>query len=138
MTKTEMNELMAMIRSKRTTPEMLVHGLLKGKKVQHVMWPDWIDGHPDVWIRPLEFASRETVVFVNGCYWHGCPRHFRLPKTNRGFWARKIRRNIERQRSVARRLRSRGYSVRTLWEHDLVGRGVDNGRVSRRVMSVVK
>lgn len=113
MTKKQRSEHMARIRSRRTTPEMLLHGMLKGRRVRHQMWPDWLHGHPDVWIEP------NIVVFVNGCFWHGCPRHWRCPKTNRKFWAEKIRRNAARQRSVIRKLRKDGWSVRVVWEHDI-------------------
>lgn len=118
LTKAARSALMARIRSKRTTPEMLLHGMLKGRKVRHQMWPDWLHGRPDVWIEP------NIVVFVNGCFWHGCPRHWRAPKTNARFWREKIAKNGRRQRSVARRLRRDGWSVRVVWEHDLkAGRG---------------
>jgi len=82
------------------------------------MWPEMF-GNPDVYVRDLNM-----VVFVNGCFWHGCGRHFRLPKTNRGFWRRKIKRNVERQGGVIRELKRMGFVVVVLWEHDMgiVGR----------------
>jgi DNA mismatch endonuclease (patch repair protein) len=118
MTREQRSAHMARIRGRRTTPEMLLHGRLKGKRVRHKMWPDWLHGHPDVVI--YGEGVRDTVVFVNGCFWHGCPRHFRCPKTNRKFWAEKIRRNGARHRAVVRKLRGCGYRVFTLWEHDIM------------------
>lgn len=104
---------MSKIRSKRTKPEMIVHNHLKGNKMRHKMWPK-MTGNPDVFIPGINM-----VIFINGCFWHGCKRHFRLPKTNKRFWANKINNNIKRQRKVIRILRKRGFNVLVIWEHDL-------------------
>ncbi len=105
---------MAKIRSKRTKPELRVHGHLKGNHVRHHMWPImW--GSPDVLVHP------NTIVFVNGCFWHGCPKHFRTPKTNSLFWAGKIRKNRVRQDRVVACYKYSGYKVVVVWEHDLKG-----------------
>jgi DNA mismatch endonuclease (patch repair protein) len=106
---------MSKIRSRRTRPEMVFHGILKGGKVKHRMWPD-LPGRPDCLIFP------RTAVFVNGCFWHGCPKHFRCPKTNRVFWALKIKRNARRQKEVFYKLRKEGWMVVVIWEHDLKGK----------------
>lgn len=58
-------------------------------------------------------------MFVDGCYWHGCPRCFRAPGENAGYWAEKIARNRNRDRSVRRSLRLKGWSVLSFWEHAL-------------------
>lgn len=112
-TKKKRSEIMSRIRSKRTRPEMTLHGHLKAAKVRHAMWPDWLLGHPDIAI------GLKCVVFVHGCFWHGCPEHFRLPKTNRSFWREKIRRNRERHAVAERRLKRLGWKVAVVWEHDL-------------------
>lgn len=103
---------MSKIKSKRTRPEMVFHNILKGNKVRHKMWPDMY-GHPDVLIYPY------TLVFVNGCFWHGCKRHFRMPQSNTSFWKNKIRNNAKRQRKVINDYRKNGYRVIVVWEHDL-------------------
>lgn len=111
---------MAGIRSKWTGPETLVHGWLKGRRVRHTMHPN-LDGHPDVLIHGVD-GRPGVIVFINGCFWHGCPEHFRPPKTRTRFWVDKIDRNRQRQREVVREL-SRRYEgvceVAVLWEHDL-------------------
>jgi DNA mismatch endonuclease (patch repair protein) len=58
-------------------------------------------------------------VFVDGCFWHGCPRHGTLPKGNARFWREKIARNREREREVDRELRRRGWRVLRIREHEL-------------------
>ena len=68
-------------------------------------------------VRPDFVFRRERVaVFVDGCYWHGCPVHYRRPKGNRKFWDAKILRNQTRDRLVTRELRRGGWKVLRLWE----------------------
>ena len=65
-----------------------------------------IPGRPD-----FAFRKQKVAVFVDGCFWHGCPRCFRLPKQNRAFWKAKIEGNRRRDRSVNGRLRRLGWKV---------------------------
>jgi DNA mismatch endonuclease, patch repair protein len=65
-----------------------------------------IPGRPD-----FSFRKQEVAVFVDGCFWHGCPRCFRLPKQNGTFWKAKIEGNRRRDRSVNTRLRRLGWKV---------------------------
>jgi len=71
-------------------------------------------GKPD-----FVFREHRVALFVDGCFWHGCPRHGTQPKTNAGFWSEKIRRNIARDRLVNRTLRKAGWRVVRVWEHEL-------------------
>ena len=71
-------------------------------------------------VRPdFVFRSRRLVVFVDGCFWHGCPLHGTKPKGNAAFWRAKFRRNQERDRRDTRNLRRAGWKVVRLWEHAL-------------------
>jgi DNA mismatch endonuclease (patch repair protein) len=65
-----------------------------------------IPGRPD-----FSFRKQKVAVFVDGCFWHGCPRCFRLPRQNRAFWKAKIEGNRKRDRSVNERLRRLGWKV---------------------------
>ena len=68
-------------------------------------------------VRPdFVFRQERVVVFVDGCFWHGCPRHVTRPKQNRKFWDEKIARNQKRDRLVTRELRKAGWTVLRLWE----------------------
>ena len=117
--KEKRSKIMASIRSKRTKPEMLVHGLLKGRRIKHRMWPD-LPGHPDVEIAPGSWSrGRMIIVFVNGCFWHGCKKHYREPRTNAQFWRSKIGRNVVRQNESVMALTMLGYEVAIAWEHEL-------------------
>lgn len=62
------------------------------------------------------FRAERVAVFVDGCFWHGCPRHGRMPQDNRPFWQAKISRNQERDKHVSRALRAAGWHVLRIWE----------------------
>jgi len=78
--------------------------------------------------QPAEYSearpSREArlVVFVDGCFWHACPKHSTTPATNRPFWKKKLAANQFRDRQVNRTLRKNGWRVIRIWEHDLAKR----------------
>jgi len=107
------SEVMSKIRSKWTTPERTVHNYLKGRKIRHKMHPA-ISGSPDITIDDSGIA-----VFVHGCFWHGCPKCYRKPKTNRKFWSTKMENNAKRHRRNVSRLQKDGWSVVTIWEHEI-------------------
>ena len=65
------------------------------------------------------FARQRVVVFVDGCFWHGCPKCYRRPKSNRKFWDAKFTRNRARDVQVTKALRRAGWKVVRVWEHRL-------------------
>ena len=67
----------------------------------------------------LVFARHKMVVFIDGCFWHGCPKCYKPPKSNRKFWVNKISSNIKRDRKVSRTLRAQGWAVLRVWECSL-------------------
>jgi DNA mismatch endonuclease, patch repair protein len=71
-------------------------------------------GRPD-----FTFRKERLVVFVDGCFWHRCPRHCQMPAQNAEFWAKKLAKNRARDRRVNAELRTRGWCVVRIWEHDL-------------------
>ena len=77
------------------------------------------------------FRRERVAVFVDGCFWHGCPRHGTMPAGNRAFWQAKLARNAERDRAVTRALRKAGWKVLRIWEHDLAAKHWP--RTARRV-----
>ncbi|MGC4109826.1 MAG: very short patch repair endonuclease [Nocardioides sp.] len=66
----------------------------------------------------LTFARQKLAVFVDGCFWHGCPEHATLPKRNSTWWKMKLQRNCERDRETDRHLITLGWRVLRVWEHE--------------------
>ncbi len=66
----------------------------------------------------ITFVTARVVVFVDGCFWHGCPRHATSPKHNGEWWAAKLARNVERDRETDATLAAAGWSVVRIWEHE--------------------
>jgi len=71
-------------------------------------------------------------VFVDGCFWHGCPKHATWPKNRAAFWLKKLLGNKARDRHVNRALRGRGWKVVRVWEHEL--RRKDEPNLLRRLI----
>jgi DNA mismatch endonuclease, patch repair protein len=72
-------------------------------------------------VRPdFVFRAQRVAVFVDGCFWHGCPRHATRPRQNRAFWDAKLARNKARDRAVTRGLKRAGWTVLRIWECALV------------------
>lgn len=88
-------------------------------------------GKPD-----FTFRRQRVVVFVDGCFWHGCPRHFNMPANNQAFWERKLTANKERDRLVTQTLRKQGWRVIRVWEHDLSANGLLASRLSRIIKTL--
>ncbi|WP_425842697.1 very short patch repair endonuclease [Agrococcus sp. TSP3-2-1] len=66
----------------------------------------------------IVFTRRRVVVFIDGCFWHGCPEHFIAPKANAAYWGPKIARNIARDVDTNERLEAEGWRVLRFWEHE--------------------
>lgn len=89
-----------------------------------------IPGRPD-----FAFPKERVAVFVDGCFWHGCQKHCRRPKSNTDFWTPKIDRNISRDRQVNRLLKRAGWKVLRVWEHGLDRPAIAASRVKRALQS---
>jgi DNA mismatch endonuclease (patch repair protein) len=72
-------------------------------------------GNPDI-----VFPYYKIAVFLDGCFWHGCPRCGHIPKTNQAYWQTKIARNKQRDHLVQGELREQGHLVIRFWEHELI------------------
>lgn len=115
---------MSSIRGKDTKPEMRLRRALHAEGLRYRVHGK-LPGRPDI-----VFASARLAVFLDGCWWHGCPQHFRMPESNTDFWRAKFDRNMERDRQVTAKLRAAGWSVIRVWEHEVNG---DLAAVVRRV-----
>ena len=79
-----------------------------------------VKGHPD-----FIFPKKKIVVFVDGCFWHGCPEHASWPKSNAQFWRDKIEANRARDADTDRRLSASGWRVIRVWAHERVGEAAE-------------
>jgi DNA mismatch endonuclease, patch repair protein len=80
----------------------------------------------------IVFPRARTAVFLDGCFWHGCPTHRSWPKNNADWWREKIEGNIARDRDTDRRLREQGWRVLRIWEHEPIPTAAD--RIERIVL----
>lgn len=116
MTKEQRHRCMAAIRSKDTKPELIVRRYLFGRGFRYRLNHPRLPGHPDLVMRKYR-----TVIFVNGCFWHGhenC-KYYTMPKTNSDFWRKKIERNKARDKAEQQRLAEMGWHCITVWECQL-------------------
>jgi len=104
---------MSRIRGRDTGPESRFRKALWALGVRYRI-RNRLPGRPDLVIPRARIA-----IFVDGCFWHHCPKHFVMPRTNRNFWRQKIGANRERDRNVNRKLRCDGWKVVRIWEHDI-------------------
>lgn len=107
---------MQAIRSRDTKPERLIRSLLHAQGLRYRVAAKPLPSlrrTADIVFRPSKLA-----VFIDGCYWHGCPEHYVSPKTNPGYWSDKVARNMARDRDTDEKLRAAGWTVLRFWEHE--------------------
>jgi DNA mismatch endonuclease (patch repair protein) len=110
--KEKRSKIMSAIRSENTKPEIVLRKALwaKGLRFRIYYGKEKID---------IAFPSKKLAIFVDGCFWHGCPIHSHLPKSHKEYWHPKLQRNIERDKAKNRRLERDGWKVLRFWEHEL-------------------
>jgi DNA mismatch endonuclease (patch repair protein) len=128
-TKTKRSEVMSRIRSRgNKDTELALAKLFRRNKIsgwrRHIQIITSPRPSPQrgegVRVRPdFVFRQARLALFVDGCFWHGCPRHATKPENNRAFWRRKLSANKTRDRLVNRALRRAGWRVLRIWEHTL-------------------
>lgn len=104
---------MSRIRAKDTEPEIKLRKALWKVGLRYRV-SGKLFGKPD-----LFFPKHKLAVFLDGCFWHGCPQHCQKPVSNRVFWENKINHNIERDRKVDAELGALGWKVIRFWEHQV-------------------
>ena len=107
------SRIMSRIRGKDTGPELAVRRILWKCGLRYRIHDRTVLGTPDI-----SNKRRRLAVFVDGCFWHGCPVCYREPKTNRDFWRGKISRNMRRREVVRAGLEGQGFRVVEIWEHE--------------------
>jgi DNA mismatch endonuclease, patch repair protein len=100
-------------RATDTAPEVTLRRALWRRGLRYRL-RSRLPGKPD-----LVFLKQKLAVFVDGCFWHGCPIHSTLPNTNRKFWAAKFEANRARDELVNRTLKGLGWEPVRIWEHEI-------------------
>lgn len=113
LTKSQRSYCMSKIRGKDTTPELALRKTL-WKMGYRYRLKNKLPGKPDI-----VFPGVKLAVFIDGCFWHGCPEHNTTPKSNAQFWAVKLNKNKERDRKVNELLMDAGWEVLRFWEHEI-------------------
>ena len=110
------SQAMSKIRGKgnKSTEARFRGALIRHRVRGWKLHPKAIGGHPDIY-----FPDHKLVIFLDGCFWHGCPRCGHIPKTRTGFWREKIRLNKQRDARVSKDLKKDGYVILRLWEHEI-------------------
>ncbi|CAM5420178.1 very short patch repair endonuclease [Streptomyces xanthochromogenes] len=102
--------------SRDTTPELAVRKLLHAAGLRYrVNVP--VPGMPRRTI-DIAFGSAKIAVFMDGCFWHGCPQHATSPKANAEWWRTKLDKNMARDLETTEHLRAAGWTVLRFWEHE--------------------
>ena len=117
-------------RSRDTKPELVLRSILHRRGLRYR-----VSARPIPGVRrtaDLVFPRVKVAVFVDGCFWHGCPTHYRQPGSNVDYWVAKVDRNVCRDQEVDSILRDAGWTVVRVWEHD------DPISVADRVERVVR
>lgn len=110
------SRIMSRVKGKDTKPEVRL------RKALHRLGYRYSLKHRFKEIRctpDITMVSRRTVIFVDGCFWHKCPKCYKEPQSNREYWLPKIERNIERDNEQTKWLWKHGWKVIRVWEHEL-------------------
>lgn len=114
LTRAQRQKNMQNIRSIDTAPERLVMRGLKKRKIYFAKYVSSIIGKPDI-----VFRRKKVAVFIDSDFWHGHPKRFIMPKSNRKYWRNKIKNNKQRDKKVTKQLRKDGWKVIRIWEYDV-------------------
>ena len=125
--KKKRSQVMAAIRSKgNKDTELKLISILRANGISGWRRNQKIIGKPD-----FVFRTKRLALFVDGCFWHGCPKHGRKPSSNASYWIAKLQRNKSRDKKVCHELRKTGWFVLRLWEHELA----DSKRTAEKIKS---
>lgn len=129
LTKIQRSRCMSAIRGRDTKPEILLRKVLWHKGYRYRL-KNQLLGRPDI-----VFPAERVAIFVDGCFWHGCPKHYQKPVANASFWRNKIQKNKRRDKEVNTLLNLQGWKVLRFWEHELQA---NSGACARRVIKVIQ
>ncbi len=131
-TKTKRSQVMSCIRGRSNKgTELYFVKIFKKHNIKGWRRNRPVFGKPD-----FVFPALRIALFVDGCFWHGCPKHYSAPTTNVEFWNKKLCVNKNRDLVVNRTLRNRAWYVMRVWEHDL--RKTTENTIIKRIKRAIK
>lgn len=113
LTQKQRSNLMSKIRGRNTRPEIALRHALWAMGIRYRL-KSTLPGKPDIVV-----TKYKTAIFVDGCFWHHCPIHGHFPSSNKQFWRQKLNANMARDKRVTKSLKSAGWHVLRLWEHEV-------------------
>jgi DNA mismatch endonuclease (patch repair protein) len=126
------SQVMARIRSRQNaSTELTLIAILRGAHLNGWRRNQPIFGRPD-----FVFHKQKLALFVDGCFWHGCPKCYRAPRQNRVFWEAKLVANRKRDRVVNRHLKAAGWKVIRIWEHDLRRQDIRRRALTKKIKEI--
>ena len=106
-------------KARDTKPELAIRRALHARGYRYR-----VDLRPSKEVRSradIVFTKQKIAIFIDGCFWHGCPIHGTSPKRNTDYWLPKLKRNVERDLKVTGALELLGWTVLRFWEHQVTG-----------------
>jgi len=127
--KIERSRIMASVKSANNkSTELRFLSLLKKKGITGWRRNYSLTGRPD-----FVFPRLKIAVFIDGCFWHSCHKHCRLPASNKDYWNSKIEKNKIRDKKTSKALRGKGWTVIRIWEHE-----IKNDKINRKLSLMKK
>lgn len=108
------SDIMRAVKGKDTSLETAVRLALWRRGLRYRKNVPSLPGKPDI-----VFPGPKAAVFIDSCFWHGCPDHCRMPQSNREYWERKIGRNKQRDKEIDQQYEKLEWTVVRVWEHEL-------------------
>jgi len=105
---------MSRVRNKNTRPELLIRKSLSNNGIKGYRINAKLPGKPDI-----VFTKKKIAIFIDGCFWHKCPKCYKLPKTNIEFWKKKINGNLIRDKKINIILSQLGFKVIRVRTHEI-------------------
>lgn len=112
--KKKRSEIMSKIRAKNTKTEIDLRKKIWAQGLRYKIHSRKLPGNPDI-----VFPSKKLIVFIDGCFWHKCPKCFKKPASNKKYWNWKIQYNVNKDKRINKELKKEGWKVLRFWEHDV-------------------
>jgi len=105
------SKIMSKIKSKNTSPEIMLRKILWERGLRYRI-------HYGLEKIDVAFPTKKIAIFIDGCFWHSCSQHSHIPQSNREYWVKKLKRNVDRAKLKDERLKAQGWMVIHFWEHE--------------------